>query len=268
MDEKLYKDIEKNINICADKIFKFSPQLFILESELEPIMPSALATSILYEKSNNFYLITASHVFKNHNPKKIGLLINDVFSYLNGFVILTEDPNNKIDLAIMKLSIGFEKFIMEEYTFLDDRYIDQKHIFDYKLNYLMAGYPVHMSKYYKQTHKREQLILLLHPSKKNLYKNLLLDKKFHIIMDLENTRSFNNINYNSVHPKLNGMSGSGLWYIPSLDENTFKLVGIMIEWHKVHKVSVATRIDLVLHYIDNEIEQLYKKLTKIKPNKY
>ena len=45
------------INECADQIFKFSPQLFILENETLPIMPKALATSVLYKNNGNFYLL-------------------------------------------------------------------------------------------------------------------------------------------------------------------------------------------------------------------
>lgn len=37
-------------------------------------MPKALVTSILYKNNGNFYLITANHVFKNHDYKKIGIL--------------------------------------------------------------------------------------------------------------------------------------------------------------------------------------------------
>ena len=111
------------INECADQIFKFSPQLFILENETLPIMPKALATSVLYKNNGNFYLITASHVFKDHDYKKIGILSNDTFSYLHGFTLLSQDPENKIDLAIMKLAEHFVEDIQKEYKFLDDSYI-------------------------------------------------------------------------------------------------------------------------------------------------
>lgn len=250
------------INQCADQIFKFSPQLFLLENETLPIMPKALATSVLFKNNDNFYLITASHVFKDHDHKKIGILINDTFSYLHGFTLLSQDPENKIDLAIMKLAEHFVKDIQKEYNFLDDTYIIKNHTYRNSQNYLMAGYPVHMSKYYGTTHKREQFILLTQPSNKNIYDKLILNKDLHTLIDLEHPRSFNNINYDSKLPKLPGMSGSALWFIPSLEENTFKLIGIMIEWHKEEKVTVSTKIDAVLYYIDNMIETEYKKALK------
>lgn len=58
------------------------------------------------------------------------------------------------------------------------------------------------------------------------------------------------------------MSGSALWFIPSLEKHIFKLIGIMIEWHKDEKVTVSTRIDAVLYYIDNMIETLEEKALK------
>ncbi|MCG3706940.1 hypothetical protein L5F43_10665 [Aliarcobacter butzleri] len=250
------------INECADQIFKFSPQLFLLENETLPIMPKALATSVLYKNNGNFYLITASHVFKDHDYKKIGILSNDTFSYLHGFTLLSQDPENKIDLAIMKLAEHFVGDIQKEYKFLDDSYIIKNHTYINTQNYLMAGYPVHMSKYYGNTYKREQFILLTQPSNKNIYDKLKLNKDLHTLMDLERPRSFNNINYDSKIPKLYGMSGSALWFIPSLGKHTFKLIGIMIEWHKDEKVTVSTRIDAVLYYIDNMIETRYEKALK------
>lgn len=259
MNEKDYVLKEKIINQCADEIFKYSPQLFILKNEIKPIRPEALATCVLYQDGDSFYLITARHVFKNHDHTKIGILINDEFSYLHGFTILTEDKDNKIDIAIMKLYDHFSKKLQEEYFFLDDSFINFNHDFIHRQNYLMAGYPVHMSKIYATTHKREQLISLTHPSQKDNYSKLLLDKSHHITLDIEKIRSFKNITQDVKGPTLYGMSGSGLWVINFSKEASFKLVGIMIEWHKEEKVTVATKIDLVINIIRYRIEDKYKK---------
>ena len=53
MNEKDYVLKEKIINQCADEIFKYSPQLFILKNEIKPIRPEALATCVLYQDGDS-----------------------------------------------------------------------------------------------------------------------------------------------------------------------------------------------------------------------
>lgn len=153
--------IGQNINECADKIFNYLPQMFYIESENEPIRPIALATCVLYENDGNYYLITASHVFERDEPKKVGILINDVFSLFHGKLIYTNDTNNKIDLAIMKLANHFVKDILEQYSFLNNDFIDENHFPSNKLEYLMAGFPTSKTKIkdYNKTIKREEFQL-------------------------------------------------------------------------------------------------------------
>ena len=146
--------------------------MFYIKNENEPIRPIALATCILYENDNNYYLITASHVFENKNikPNKIGIIINDVFSLLHGFLIYTNDKDNKVDLAIMKLADHFAKDILEQYSFLHNDLINANHELAMKQQYLLAGFPVSKTKIYNGTHKREELVVLTQPSQEKEYK--------------------------------------------------------------------------------------------------
>lgn len=236
--------------------------MFYIENENEPIRPIALATCILYQNDKNYYLITASHVFENEEikPSQIGILINDVFFLLNGFLIYTNDKDNKVDLAIMKLSDHFAKDISEQYSFLDDNLITINHKLIPQQQYLLAGFPVNKTKIYDKTHKREELIILTQPSKEEKYKELIFDKDNHIIVDIDKVKDFNNVELTSLPPYLYGVSGSGLWFISDiLFPSKVNLVAIMTEWHKSNKATVGTKIDIAISIIKYQLDYEYNK---------
>lgn len=261
MEKELYTSIGKIVNQCADQIFKYTPQIFYIENENEPIRPIALASCILYENAGNYYLITASHVFEYEEIElnKIGILINDVLSLLHGFLIYTNDKENKIDLAIMKLSDHFVKDILEQYSFLNDDFLNINHELINKQQYLMAGFPVSKTRIYDKTHKREELVSLTQPSKDEKYEELNFNRDEHIIVDIDKVKDFDNIELILTPPHLYGVSGSGLWFIPDISQPKFSLVAIMTEWHKKNKVTIGTKIDVAINIIKNQLDNEYSK---------
>lgn len=261
INEKLYAAIGENVNQCADNIFKYSPQMFYIENENEPIRPIAWATCVLYENNSSYYLITASHVFERIEPSKIGILINDVFSLLHGFLIYTNDKENKIDLAIMKLAKHFVADILKQYSFLQNDSIGINHNLTNKQEYLMAGFPVSKTKVKRdnKTIKREELIILTMKSQEEKYKKLNIKSEHHIIVDIHKVKDFKDIKPIYLPPHLYGVSGSGLWFISSAAQPKFSLVAIMTEWHKRDKVAVGTKIDVVIDIIKHRLDSEYKK---------
>ena len=234
--------------------------MFYIKNENKPIRPIALASCILYENTGNYYLITASHVFEDEEIQpKIGILINDVFSLLHGFLIYTDDKENKIDLAIMKLADHFVKDILEQYSFLNNDFLNINHELINKQQYLMAGFPVSKTKIYGKTHKREELVGLTQPSKDEKYKELNFNRDNHIIVDIDKVKDFDNIESISTPPHLYGVSGSGLWLISDLSKPKFKLVAIMTEWHRKNKVTIGTKIDVAIDIIKYRIDSEYNK---------
>jgi uncharacterized protein YqgQ len=237
--------------------------MFYIKNEDEPIRPNALATCVLYENDNNYYLITASHVFENKNIElnKIGILINDVFSLLHGFLIYTNDKDNKVDLAIMKLADHFARDILEQYSFLNNDLIITNHELSMKQQYLLSGFPVSKTKIYEKTLKREELVCLTQPSQEAEYKKLSFNKDDHIIVDIDKVKDFNNVNQTSTAPHLYGISGSGLWFISDIFyPSKVSLVAIMTEWHKGNKVTVGTKIDVAINMIKYQLENEYNKV--------
>lgn len=236
--------------------------MFYIENENETIRPIALATCVLYENDENYYLITASHVFENKEikPNQIGILINDVFSLLHGFLIYTNDKDNKVDLAIMKLADHFAKDILEQYSFLHDDLIDINHNLIAQQKYLLAGFPVSKTKIYDKTHKREELLILTQASKEEKYIELSFDKDNHIIVDIDKVKDFDNIEPTFTPPYLYGISGSGLWFISDIfSPSKIRLVAIMTEWHKSDQVTVGTKIYIIINIIKYQLDHEYNK---------
>lgn len=230
--------------------------MFYIENENAPIRPIALATCVLYQDEENYYLITASHVFESIDPNKIGILINDVFSLLHGYLLYTNDKDNKIDLAVMKLARHFVTDILEQYSFLQHDSIDTNHQLTDNLDYLIAGFPVSKTKIkdYDKTIKREELVILTKKSQTEKYQKLNFDSNKHIIVDIHKTKNFNDIKPIYTPPDLYGVSGSGLWFISPTSEAKFSLVAIMTEWHKKDKVAVGTKIDYVVEIMKQHLE--------------
>ncbi len=270
----------EQVNQTADIVFKYSPQMFYIENRKDPIRPIALATCVLYENNNAYFLITASHVFEDENIplSNIGILINDEYSLLCGKLVFTNSNKNKIDLAIMKLYDYFAKDIMNEYTFLKNENIDTSHKLTNKLEYLMAGFPVTKTKikHYNKTIKREQFVLMTKNSDYEKYKKLNFSLNEHIMVDISNTRDFKNITTKSAIPQLHGVSGSGLWHLKSPSYSNYKLIAIMIAGQKEDNLAIGTKIyiaiDMIQYYLSENITNHWKKnkaiIRKYRPFKY
>ena len=259
----MYTEIGKQINQTADVIFKYSPQMFYIENKKSPIRPIALATCVLYENNSIYYLITASHVFEGKDIplSNIGILINDEYSLLHGKLIYTNNTENKIDLAIMQLYDHFAKDIMNEYTFLKNDNIDTSHKLTNKIEYLMAGFPTTKTKIkdYNKTIRREQFILLTQGSDREKYKKLNYNSNGHIMVDVKNTRDFKNITIDATVPFLHGVSGSGLWYLPSPSYSNYKLIAIMTSGDRKNSLAIGTKIYIVIEIIKHYLDGKYNK---------
>jgi hypothetical protein len=185
-----------------------------------------------------------------------------VFCLLHGFLIYTNDKENKVDLAIMKLADHFAKDILEQYTFLHNDLIKTNHELIMKHQYLLAGFPVSKTKTYARTHMREELVVLTQPSQEKVYETRSVDKDKHIIVDIDNkVKDFNDVETTTTLPHLYGLSGSGLWFISDTSSpSEVCLVAIMTEWLKENKATVGTKIEVAINMIEYQLENEYNKI--------
>jgi hypothetical protein len=184
-------------------------------------------------------------------------LINDEYSLLHGKLIYTNNKENKIDLAIMQLYDHFAKDIMNEYTFLKNDNIDTSHKLTNKKEYLMAGFPATKTKIknYNKTIKREQFVLLTQSSDKEKYKTLNYNSDGHIMVDIKNTRDFKNVTIDTAIPYLHGVSGSGLWHLPSPSYSNYKLIAIMTSGDNKNGLAIGTKIYIAIEIIKHHLSE-------------
>jgi hypothetical protein len=245
------------INDVSKDIVKHTPQIFYLPQKNGKVEVEPWASGVLIQLSEQYFLISAGHIFDDVTPDRLGIIIKDTFQVLGGFVnytpTKTSKENNQIDLCIWKIEENVVKKIKNVFQFLDLN----KTPFDYDIintpNYLLYGYPLSRTK--KNPIKRkitpEAFCFLTKVASSNLYKNYGFETHSNVVLeyDILKIQSFGS-NIIKKGPKPKGISGGGLWFIPNLLMEKgkcpiYNLVGILTEYISESDIVVATRIHLV-----------------------
>ena len=269
------------VDEAAREILNYTPQLFRKYDNSQPIRPEPWASAVLLKVDNICFLITAGHVLQENgndiNPEDIGVMIGDTFYILNGelkFVNPTVNKtNDRIDLAVWRLNNDVATELEKRYKFLEPSQIDIDHNVSKEPRYLLVGFPVSRSKIKPATStiRVAPFIFLTEESEKNYYKTLDFEEHSNIILDYRKAKIKSFDTKLAVQgPDTYGVSGSGLWYLPSLivaegQAVPFKLTGIMIEWRSDKSAVVATRIhiatEIIRKYFGLNLPQ--SKITKV-----
>jgi len=235
--------LNQKINLISKKVLDYTPQLYYKEKNCNDAIPNALASSVLYRNQENYYLITAKHVFNNQEEWDIGILIDKFFYSLEGTKYQIQD--NNIDITVCKLTNTLRKVLAKNYNFLNTSQVGEKHSYKKSITrYLEIGFPITRSKLKKhdKTIRVNPFILI-----SDIYKHT----KEHVYVNIPKTRkSFNNNIPVRTLPTLTGLSGCGLWYISNFYRAQLKLVAIMVEWDDKHKqYTKGTNINIVVEMI-------------------
>lgn len=249
--------INQLINKISKIILDITPQLYyIKDASTKIIKVLPLGSGIFYRNEDNFYLITASHIYESKDDdgkcikeNQIGLMINDTFYILIDTLYQTTTSkstiNKNIDLAILVLDKNIITDIQEKYSFLENTHILFKHTPSNQSKYLMVGFPVTQTKYKIHTKK-----IIVKPfiflNKLNIHNKYTSNTN--IVFNVGKFGRFFGNNLRAQTPKLYGVSGSGLWFINHLSDKYY-LIGIMTEWHEDDQLSLGTKIDIAIDII-------------------
>jgi len=269
------------VDEAAREILNYTPQLFRKYDNVQPIRPKPWASAVLLNVDNIRFLITAGHVLQENgndiNPEDIGVMIGDTFYILNGelkFVNPTVNKtNDRIDLAVWRLDNDVANELETRYKFLEISQVDIDHNVSTEPRYLLVGFPVSQSKIQPTTStiRVAPFIFLTEESEKKYYAALDFEEHSNIVLDYRKAKikSFDT-KLPGQGPDTYGVSGSGLWYLPSLivaegQTVPFKLTGIMIEWRRDKSAVVATRIHIATEIIRKEfgLNLPQSKITKV-----
>lgn len=234
--------------------------------------PQHLGSGVLFEFQDQFFFITAGHIFEDRNIDDMLIPTSIKFEEILGEVYITAPslPSLKyeneilvdsLDLAIIRLEKEVADALKIDYSFLgisnielghQQKYFGQEEnkISDY---YFVFGFPATKIKSKNQHWIAEPLFFFAYNTI-NRFKNKKLHvDKFHYHLFVNYTKKMTNqiTKIKQKLPALEGMSGGGLWDFVGYDINNnepvLKLVGIMIEYRR--DFIISTKIDYVIALI-------------------
>ena len=224
--------------------------------------PEPHGSGVFVKIGTERFLLTAAHVVDNfENDIYVGIK-NHTLLKLGGDLTANRAPgsrnDDRIDIAIMKLSQQTIEQIRDTYDFLDYNEIGINHEFKPLPMYQSVGFPASRSKYnkYKNELKSKPFLYTTMPAQPEIYEELECEPFLNIIVhyDKNKVRDYKTGQL-VTGPDAYGISGSGLWHTPSQLKATGekiekKLVGIMTEWPiKNRKYWIGTRIDVFTEII-------------------
>ncbi|MEO0684695.1 MAG: hypothetical protein AAFY76_06505 [Cyanobacteria bacterium J06649_11] len=236
----------------AQRVSRFTVQMFRI-SDKGTI--ESFASGVLFQFEENYFLITASHVFENEHVPELRIRSGDGVIEIHGEFLRV--LNDILDIAIVKLSNSSALNLKESHSFLglvDIEFNPVQKILrtptpDLSNYYMMFGYPASKTKAKYNSPKEINIVAYyvgtyLHRDNVNRLKEE--GYKWHLFTD-RRKKYIGLRSRNKQHaPSLNGMSGSGLWEIKVIDiqskEPTTKLAGIFIEKNGEHLVSIKAEI--------------------------
>ncbi len=258
------KDIEviQRVYELKNKIFTprleeiFKSTICFFENNDKKIV-SAAGSGLFLKYKNEYYVITAAHVLAEYYNDTF-VILADKELVLGGRLVSSPMPksgkrkDDKIDISILKLCETSTEEMLKNFTPIDESEIELNHKQDKYNTYFSVGFP--------QTRtgpvwgeKRIRSIGFTYQSEIDFEFNFKkYDFKESITIPIKFDGDVISAKKTNPHlaPKLDGISGSGLWHFFEKDKKS--LIGISIERinDPDNKVFVATKIDVVIEMIE------------------
>lgn len=254
----------ETIRELAEHVCKYTIQIFRTNSEEGTV---AHGCGILFQFQENYFLLTAGHNYKGENINELKIRVDEQLLAISGETLLSKsnDSNvdDKIDIAITKLDDDLSKSLLKsnsKFALISDISLGPQQKISGEKNsndsdyYFILGYPGGKTKLKYGSNKDWSVQVFFANGylyntniiklKDKGYDNHLFINRLQKIPDI--------ISGQKTHvPKLNGMSGSGLWDIKGYDLKAkalkCKLVGIFIEENL--NVRIYTKIDFAIEMI-------------------
>lgn len=263
--------IERDMYSLLNEIETYTIQIWEKDRGSEDWYP--IATGILCSDEVNSYLLTCSHIYavQNGADKVQGFVMHNTFTPLNEERVLAPDTDvhGKCDVAVTKLSLSTIEYLLDHnYCFLPKECIGVSAPIQNGAKMRVIGYPVSKTKgpiYGKDGKKmiikaiseqnQEETIFSLVFSSNiinlklsyiadiTMYNKNNIDPKSHLLLEYHYKKLQGNDGSRVTLPRPEGLSGSGLWLF--LEDGSFYLIGLMIEFNKIRSYMLATRIDYV-----------------------
>lgn len=246
----IYNEVTQFI---ATEIKKYTPQLYYHTYANDA--PCPIGTSVLIKTKNNFFLVTAAHIFHKEKIKNIVLFINKYLYRIAGELNFHEpndehhDPHN-LDIAVFKLDYIMVDLLKNYYSFLELQDLELDHFSSNDSRYLVFGYPAQITKQneFKKTIKAipmsfETVGVNLH----HYYRDNIERNKTIILLGLQNNIKPTNRNSINKISDFAGISSCGVWHVTTLSTESpkYKLVSILTGQDEHKTVFYSTSVNAI-----------------------
>ena len=254
---ELYNDMAQ---LIGKKVKTFTPQLYYDDHSNGEIPPSAFASSILIKTANNFFLVTAAHVFHEEEIKNIGFFINRYFYVISGELNYHE-PNDGIyydarnlDIAVFKLDYVSVDLLKNYYSFLELQDLEFNHFSSVASRYLVFGYPEQITVNNDSTKTvipASMSLRTIGVDQSYYEKDITRDRTIILSGKQTNMHPANSNSLDKV-TVFSGISGCGVWNVTKLSKENpeYKLVSILTGEDEDKTVFYSTKIDVIISILN------------------
>lgn len=266
----------ERLTSCAERILKSTIQFFF--DNAKPKKHTA-GSGVLFEINDRFFIFTAAHVY-TENHKEIYVVSNKEAISLGGMMYTTPLPSSgirkedKVDIVIIEIYNSIANKLKTDYQFIHLSDLELGHYVDINTNYILAGFPITKTKRVWGLHdalKSEPFVANVDTFIRFNYEKYNFKVSSHIAIEYSDDLISQENRNPHLGPKLEGMSGSGLWHFQTIQAEDLiepKLIGIIIEQIKEtgNKAIIATRIDPIIKFLNKQFD--LKLLIPKQTNKY
>lgn len=256
------KYLINQLQYCGNKALLSTCQLFY--------RAKAIGSGVLLSVKGNDYLVSAAHVLEIEFIRLMTIPNGEILVEIQGELKITQVPLNKtrdddkIDIAIVKLSKSCSDELKKRFIFLDENQIDYHHLELDSHQYFFCGYPIQNTEVRNMEMEIFPIPLKVRTkiTKKDLFETPDYDNGTKWILEYDRRNQLNiSKKEKQISPHLKGISGGGLWSIPynqkiKVEDTEIKLVGIMTDYFELQDGVVgATNVSLVQSIIKNKFEK-------------
>ncbi|MFC4687964.1 hypothetical protein ACFO4P_13545 [Epilithonimonas pallida] len=226
-------------------------------------IPEPHGTGVFVQIFGKHFLFTAAHVAEDLQTSiSIGIDSKNALT-LGGVWLINELGKNqkreddKIDIAILELDKESIEKVTGKYSFLNENQLGINHEIVPLPYYTAIGFAATQNKFNKHKNQLRSTPFIYNtiPAEKKIYTDMTFDESLNILVKYSKKNVIDNATKAKVTgPNAYGMSGGGLWFIPTQliadNENVDKkLVSILTEWSSKKNIWVSTRIDVFTEII-------------------
>lgn len=250
-------------NLSESMIRVFSKGIYPIYGDGTNKKPYHIGSCFIVGDGENKYLITASHVVEHYRYKRTTLYIGlerllEIIGDIN--FTINNQGKDKLDIAIIKLRKSYYGKLWYKIKVLPLGFLDINKKYEYNAAAIL-GYPNSKNKIsinnFTKTAVCYMNSLIKYSDSPDLFNLINVDYESHLIIKYDKIMTNKNGNQNAIHPS--GMSGGPLVLI-NITNNLFGFYdlnvfigGVVIEYHKKHRVIIATKTEKILEILSRLI---------------